>query len=659
MSEERWALDGFELHNRPAGLKMRGAEVNPAAKKPNWVDSPNADGAVLLEDPRSGNRVHTYTLAYDRMASMDDALAALGELVDKLEACSRTAGGLDLVWTPQGSTKSATFKALLGEISDLPVEIGGQNSGWFRNGPVVIVTITCAPFGDLAAVAGTPESATDPIVGVSLAGVDGDAPADTTTTITETGGTQPLRWAEWGAGTDTTSPVMLAASDLDLTNASGALTVDAEGADGNVVNTSFLLSSSTPTVICRTGSQPHVGEWRVIARVRIGVNGKLRLKWRAGAGDYTANSWVGVSENLGSHMARVDLGLVTIPAASQGAQEWDGAIEGYGSSDMNIAELYLLPTALGYGYASGEYTYRSGFVDAYDAFDSALGDLDGNPSSTGETWATSGAATDLSTSAVGVTSRSATGSRTALLGATSYADVDVGIEFTIGGVDGIESPGAALLARYVDSSNYLELVASYVGDSFLNIDLKTIVGGSTADARVVATIDGFDVDLTADQTYTFRLVAYASGFAFGLIYDSAGALIGQGSLNSTDLATGGALETGQVGFLDLGNGTNTRTYDDFYAGVPAPLPIVAEAGRDARISTNEVNRRESADGTTWGPLIITGNEPVTMPAGNAGTSTRVVALAHANDLGSERWTTFTPNFDLTVDHTPRVKVVPR
>ena len=66
--------------------------------------------------------------------------------------------------------------------------------------------------------------------------------------------------------------------------------------------------------------------------------------------------------------------------------------------------------------------------------------------------------------------------------------------------------------------------------------------------------------------------------------------------------------------MDIGNGTNTRTYDDFYAGVPAPLPIVAEAGRDARISTDEDNRRESADGTTWGPLIITGNEPVAMPA---------------------------------------------
>ena len=91
--------------------------------------------------------------------------------------------------------------------------------------------------------------------------------------------------------------------------------------------------------------------------------------------------------------------------------------------------------------------------------------------------------------------------------------------------------------------------------------------------------------------------------------------------------------------------------------MPAPLPIVAEAGRDARISTNGVNRRESADGTTWGPLIIIGNEPVAVPP--AWHHTRVVALAHANDLGSERWTTFSPNFDLTVEHTPRVKVVPR
>ena len=36
---------------------------------------------------------------------MDDALDDLAALIDKLEACSRTAGGLDLVWTPQDGTK--------------------------------------------------------------------------------------------------------------------------------------------------------------------------------------------------------------------------------------------------------------------------------------------------------------------------------------------------------------------------------------------------------------------------------------------------------------------------------------------------------------------------------------------------------------------------
>ena len=124
---------------------------------------------------------------------------------------------------------------------------------------------------------------------------------------------------------------MLAASDLDLTNASGVLTVDAEGADGNVVNTSFLplQAPTTTTVICRTGSQPHVGEWRVIARVpSIGVNGPSSpLEWRAGAGDYTANTWVGVGRESLGHGARGPR-AGDDPRRGLGAQAWDGAIEG-------------------------------------------------------------------------------------------------------------------------------------------------------------------------------------------------------------------------------------------------------------------------------------------------------------------------------------------
>ena len=50
-------LDGFELHNRPAGLKMQRANVPVAPKRPMWLTSPDADGAVLLEDPRYENRV--------------------------------------------------------------------------------------------------------------------------------------------------------------------------------------------------------------------------------------------------------------------------------------------------------------------------------------------------------------------------------------------------------------------------------------------------------------------------------------------------------------------------------------------------------------------------------------------------------------------------
>jgi hypothetical protein len=52
---------------------------------------------------------------------MDVALNQVGALVDKLRKASATTSGIGLVWTPNDSTRSATFTVLAGEVTGMPI----------------------------------------------------------------------------------------------------------------------------------------------------------------------------------------------------------------------------------------------------------------------------------------------------------------------------------------------------------------------------------------------------------------------------------------------------------------------------------------------------------------------------------------------------------
>lgn len=667
MAEESWALDGFALHNRPGGLRMFEAVVPPAAKRPTWLDSPDADGALLLEDPRVGTRVHTYRIRYDPAASMNTALASLAALVDKLEGCGRTSGGLALVWTPQGSTKSTTFRALLGEITELPIELGGTNAGWFRKGPVVTVTITCAPFGELAPVSGSPVTASNPVAAVTLANVAGDAPAKTSLLVEETSLGNPLRWIEGGAGLDTTSTLMINASSLVTSGFAGTLVTDATGIDGHAIGAHPL---ATPTAICGTGVQPHVGTWRVLLRARVQATGRVRLSWRVGDGDYSANDYASGpidASGAGNPWSRVDLGLITIPTATVGSQAWDGRIEAIdtapGGGDIDACSLLFIPATAGYFITRAEYRYQAGAIAGYDNFigTTAAGALNGRTAPAGGAWATSGDTTDFTfadgnfdtgSEEVTRTAASSTNGRFAILGSSVYSDTQVDAAIRANVPTGTSRPVLGVIARWTDSSNYLRATVNFSPTFSAGLLLTQFAGG----IPLTATITTFS--FTADR-YRLRLIVFASGHAIAQVLSRAGALLTQTEMTSAVLATGGVLDDGKVGLFDFMTGPSTpRFYTDFTVSTPLPEPVVAYPGKDFVIDADGA-RRESASGTAWGRVTPIGTAPVLSAAGAAGVSTRTAVLAHKNDLGAADWNTTTPSFRITVNHTPRVRVAPR
>jgi hypothetical protein len=146
MAVEQWSLDGLDLHDPSAGLKIRGLQRTIARRRAAWLENPDTDGAVLGQVPRAGLMELVFRLQYHSQANMDAALVSAASLIDKLEACKLNPEGLGLEWTPHNSTKTVAFRALLGEVIELPIELGGDGYGWFRGEPVLVVSLTCLPF---------------------------------------------------------------------------------------------------------------------------------------------------------------------------------------------------------------------------------------------------------------------------------------------------------------------------------------------------------------------------------------------------------------------------------------------------------------------------------------------------------------------------------
>lgn len=668
---ETITLDGLAL-NDLTNYRVQSFEAPPPKKRYEWAAGGDADGSALIHDPLFENREIQLKVRITQRATMDLALAAVATLSDKLEEADRQPNGLDLVWTPADSTKTVTFKVLSGEITELPINMEGDNAGWFKRSPVVLVTLMCKPFGYGTEVLGSSTASATPIVTQTVANVAGDVPAEGRLIVTDSA-TQTRRYMEWGLQQqyyDSGTSLIVESDSMSVTGTGGVQTTrtgayDPGGAGNNVIRATLWRG---PVAVAATGNLGHVGVYRVKARVWAAGTGPVyvRLAWQEGDGSYRGNPFVEV--HMLGVFVEVDLGIISVPVKDAGTQRWAGRIEAYSSTPgdtLDVDYLVLVPAGEGYGKARGVGLIAASATNGYDDFTTlgAAAALNARVAPSGGTWATSGVATDFVGASVvtGTAVRdtvSEASPRFAILGSTNYTDtqVEMWVQYQYGSdVAGLYS---SAIARWTDASNYLRaqwLMASVpYADGFQII--QRVAGVDT----VLATTRGH---FSPNSWWGIKITAYASGTVIAeLRFGNASTqpvLVLRGW--SSAVATGGTLATGKPGFSDRNaNATPiSRTYDWFNVATPASEPLVINSTRAAEVRSDTTIRADSTN-TYWGPVpAYRGSRFFVPPAGDENRTSRVLVKAHRQDIESVDATNVTDNLTIQIAHTPRYVVVPR
>jgi hypothetical protein len=247
----------------------------------------------------------------------------------------------------------------------------------------------------------------------------------------------------------------------------------------------------------------------------------------------------------------------------------------------------------------------------------------------GQKWVTSGDAVDLAVEATGHTAqRSESGDaiwyegRWAVAGTTVSSDVVVGINAKHTVYSGGELI-QAVAARYVNINNFLFFC-------FLNNAAGPKIVVNKRVAGVITDLAEMPIPETTEW-HTLRLQVDRRGRWFcWLSYVESGAvkLLAQGQ--DADLATGGALASGESAFEDalVGVGTNTRNYDQFVVWIP-PLNAAIYEGLGLKLASSSVER-QGANGA-WSRITPEGDYLKLAPAGLEGRKNHLVFIASPHD----------------------------
>lgn len=674
MAAESWVLNGLLLNGGSFALMELNAD--PPRQRQDWIGAADSESEALVRQPLHENRKITMKLRIVQQASMDAALDKIGALVDKLRAASATPDGIDLVWTPTESSRPRTFTVLAGEITGMPIATTGEGMLWVKGQPILAVELTCKPYWLGTETVTSTASSSTPFVTLEVAGVTGDVSALGRLIVTDTA-TQSRRHVEWGLEgplTYNSGTSLLIDSDNMVTSGFAGSQTTVTGAydpnaTGNQAIQLIVAGLKATTALCGTGNLSHVGTFRVKARVwsSNGPITQFRLAWRAGDGPMVTNDWA--APTVAAQWGEIDLGSITVPAAAIGSQRWTGQVEMYDSSGLSIITyvdyLILVPTSDGYGKARASYAYTPGAVVGYDNFAATTA---GNALATraapaGGSWATSGETTDwtfqdsfitgdtIETIRRNVQTDTTTG-RFAILGSTNYTDtqVDVRLRNSSSSV-GPSSSKQSLIARWVDSSNYLRLTVGQETSGSASLVLERVVTGT---ATVLASTTWTRTPLLA---YRARLITYASGLIVGQVLSDSGTALAALVASSTVTATGGTLQTGKPGLRDFGAGTDlthSRWLTEFATSVPAAEPIALYSGRNMQIRYDDTLRQDSTGTYTGRPASYRGSRFL-VPVGTS----RVLVKARRNDTDTSIDDNVTDATQIQVGWTPRGIAVPR
>ncbi len=663
-------LNGLELNTLAGNYTLEAVDLSPPARKPEWAQGADSDGAELIRTPLFDNRVITATLRINA-ASKDEALEKLGAVVDLLQECEKNPQGSPLIWTPANSSKSITFYVLTGRVVSIPIVVEGSDAGWFVSMPRVTVEMTARPFG--YGQEGNTSWVENPggslnVTTIPVAEVPGDVPAEGRLQIKTVGGGS-AKSVEWGLESRYyNSETALVLDNESMTPVSGAqstvLNTTAYKPGGATKGTIATTLVNEPTVCANTGILKHVGSFRVKARVQATLGAgslsekiKLRLSYQDGEGPLRANAWQ--TPILGGRFVEVDLGTISLTPAIAGTQKWLGQIEAYsgnaaGKDVLHIDFLTFVPVAEGYGRARAPRGEGSGTVAAYDNFTTGTlsGALNTRTPPIGAAWATSGTGMGDFTVTAGAITRTTTKDVTPRYGVLGSA-----IGNCVGRISGSyqsKEGCVALMVRFVDALNYAYLSAECVGaTTYLKMAYVETGAGHVIDETVLkvpfGSLVNYEMTLEALTDGTLGGTIVINGIAFPF------------AANVQAVATGMALASGKVGIRDenLSSNANTRTITSVSAVTLPAIVRLFQTTKDMEVRWDSTIMQDPT-GTYWGSVPVYRGSRLYVPqAGSAKRSSRVLIKTDYTDVAESDETEIRQAWQAQIKYVPRYLVVPR
>lgn len=679
MSLDTLTLNGTSLSDTTV-FGLEAIDFTPPAKKPEWAQSADADGSLLVRTPLFDNRTITANIRIVPQATMDLALEKLGILVDLLQEAEKQPEGIQLVWSPATATKKITFYVLTGAVTGIPMVNEGQGVGWYAKSPLVTVALTCKPFGygtEVKVAEGESiEKLSIAILSIPPPEVAGDVPAEGRLVVKDTAAVG-RRFVEWGLENRYYNGSQGLVLDSEfMTPVSGAYStaLNASGAYLPVGHTKGTIATTLlpeATVCCNTAPREHVGMFRVKARVQVvlgseslAANVHLRLSYQDGNGPFRANAWQ--TPVLGGSFVEVDLGVITTSQALIGSQKWLGQVEAYsenptGKDTLHIDYLTIIPAAEGYGKARGALSSAPGTLAAFDNFTTGTlsGNLNARTPGLGAAWATSGAPTDFTVTAGAATraTKSDAEPRYAVLGA-AQGNAKATLTYTTASWPLSGLLYTAIVGRWVDANNYAYcLLIRGLGGVAVELGVK--VAGEFLPTMKAVLLQKWSGPVISTGTLTALLDGSLS--AAGTIEIGGSTLPFALSMSSSDIAAGGILASGKFGLYDQSTSGSaiSRSYGNVSVTQIAAIPYCIQPSKAMEARSDSTLTTDSTGAYHGSVPEYRGSRFYVPQSGEAERTSRILVKADRNDLEESDQRTIADAFTVQVFVTPRYHVIPR
>jgi len=635
-----------------------------------YADSPDTEGAKRVrsrpQNPEGAGRVLIGATNGDALGNYQ------GDWQETVEAIRRHGG--TLTYTPHDGTE-VTFEIESLRITQMPQDGVLQQASLCASE----FDITYKPYGLLASYAAvTNANGSAPLLEFEVANIPGSVDALATLKLTPTSQSQDLvevcvddeRYYNPAAPTD----LLLSQPDLNATGMAGASGTRSGSYSTNIYRATLLKAAIQ---VCSTGSQTHIGRFRLRPRLYGAGTGPIRVRvmYRIGEGPWgeTDKGWVtlpGVA-----NFYEPDLGLVDIPKAVRGSQSWEARIEAYSAvvgDTLDVDYIKVLP-ATRYWKGRAPQIQSALNVSAHDTFQqSGGGFLHNKASDLGGTWTSNvGDPTDFSYDSTSkLISRSEyadanfwTGGHFATLGTATPSDISMQVDFKW--LSSLFQIGAyytlnAVLARFTDANNHVfggVLISHADGYSY-----PVIYQVKTGTPTLLAIGTAYTSFSTGSVWYTIRLDVTALGVATLYVSALNGTPFQTISGQSADLVSG-TLATGKRGVLDSltqpAAGV-TRSYANLIIADTLPSSgHVINSGKAMELR-NDRAIYEPTSGTNWGRVPDSSGAYLKLPpAGREGLTTRIAVSHHRLDVDELPATNIADavRVDLTVE--PRVTLLGR